>query len=93
MGGRLSLTIFLPQKSLLLPYPWVSWLTGSGEKRLSRRASWGPYSNCVGSSLSVGRSFSVPAWDAVPTQSKKAGKLTPPRRAQAWEVSRNEAWL
>lgn len=41
---RLSVTDNFPQ-SLLRPYLWVSWLTGSEERRLSRQAYWDPYCN------------------------------------------------
>lgn len=58
-GGCQLSTDNFPQ-SLLPPYPWVSWLTGSGERRLSRQAYWDPYCNYAGSSLSVGRSFLFP---------------------------------
>lgn len=56
---QLNSTDNFPQ-SLLPPYPWVSWLTGSGERRLSRRACWDPFCNYAGYSLSVGRSFLFP---------------------------------
>ncbi|KAI3392834.1 hypothetical protein diail_5147 [Diaporthe ilicicola] len=41
-------------QSLSRLFPWVSWLTGSGERRLSHRACWDPSCKCVGSWWSVG---------------------------------------
>lgn len=44
LGEAVSRLTYFPQ-SLSPPYLWVSWLTGSGERRLSRQAYWDPYCN------------------------------------------------